>query len=450
MLYRLHNNIFIVGLLTLGFLIVMSASRALCAITPFTVFAFTTQVMLLIWFSREESSHFSEEELFFTVLIYTSILGGLLIVLSYFYYGGEQFLFEDPDAVLYYKEGLRTIDLGCLENANRIVTKFTFDDWCALLFSNFLLSLIPSFFFMNVLYFFIGAFTSVLLFKIGKSIMPESYAFLAALAYGSSSYLVMFHCTYLKETYFVLFVVSAIYYFNEMIKNERQGDIFGVFVFSFLIVFLRPPVVAFLIMSFTAYYAVTKRGRAVSVFLYGVIVIGLVVSMAFLQNQMDHYTEGGDTDELLAENGSKNYSGGFNYFVAWFTTFAGPFPTLFPLASLGPRNMNFYGAGLLYKLFTIIPLWTGVFYAVKQFKVQMIPMVVFTLIEMAATGYIMASFELRKVLLHIPFTYIIAFYGLYQLEKNEVSERTKHLLEFAGYILAIGILVLWNVIRVKE
>lgn len=440
---------FIVGLLTFGFLVVMVSGRAHYAIIPFTLFAFVTQILMLLWFSDERRVFYSEKVLFLTVFLYSIFMGGLIIIVSYFFYGGEEFLFEDPDARFYYREGLRVVDLGFVENAKRIVMKFSFDDWGALLFSNFMLSINPSFFFMNGFYMFIGAVAAVLLFRIGKYFMPDSYAFLAALAYGISSYMVMFHCTFLKETYFVFFVICAIYFFNEYIHHGSQGAMLGVILSIIAIVFFRPAVSAFLIVGFIAYYAVSTKGSAVSIFLYGAIVVGLVGSMAFMQSQMDHYTEGGDTDELLAENGSHNYSGGFNYFVAWFVSLFGPFPTLFPLASLGPRNMNFYGAGLMHKLFMVLPLWTGVYYAVKRFHVQMIPIVVFVLVEMAATGFIMASFELRKVLLHIPFTYIIAFYGLYQIEKSEMSERNKHLLEFAGYGLTIGILFLWNVIRVK-
>ena len=449
MLYRLHSNIFIVGLLTLGFLITLSPNRAYSIVTLFTVFSFVTQLALLVWFSHQQDISFSERNLFLTVLVYSLLLGGLIITISYFFYGGEKFLFEDPDAVFYYKEGMKSIELGLFENIKRIITTCGFDDWSALLFSSIMLSIIPSFFFVNAFYILIGAISAVMLFRIGKCIMEESYAFLAALAYGTTSYIVMFHCTFLKETLFVFCVICTIYFFNKFILEDTPGAIMGVIISLVLVVFFRPAVAAFLILSIVSYYAVTKRGRAVSLFLYLMIAVGMVVSMAFLQSQMDHYTEGGDTDELLAENGSANYSGGFNYFVGWFVSLFGPFPTLFPTESLGPRNMNFYGAGLMQRLFLIIPLWTGVYYAIKHMKVQMIPMMAFTLVEMAATGFIMASFELRKVLLHIPFTYIIAFYGLYQLEKSKVSERNKKVLDLAGYALAISTLFLWNVIRVK-
>ena len=79
----------------------------------------------------------------------------------------------------------------------------------------------------------------------------------------------------------------------------------------------------------------------------------------------------------------------------------------------------------------------------------MIPLLAFTLLEILAAGYILASFELRKVLLHVPFMYVLSFYGLYQMENNNVSKALKHYLTFTYLVVAIGVLVLWNLIRVK-
>ena len=448
MLYRLHNNIFIVGLLTLGFLVVLSSGRALCAITPVTVFAFITQVALLLWFAHDDINSYSEKDLFLVVLIYSSLIAGLIIGVSNLFLG-EDFLWEDPDGVFYYEEGMRSADLGLADNVIRIITRFGFDDWGALILSAFMMYVIPSSFFMNALHILTGAISAVLLFRIGKHFMSEKYAFMAGLAYGTSSYLIMFHCTYLKESFFTFLVICAMYNFYQAVVDKKNGSLILAFFFLFIMVFYRPAVVAFLLVGFVGYYAITQHGSALSLFLYGMIAVGLVASMAFLQSQMDHYTEGGNTDELLVENGSANYSGGFNYFVGWFASLFGPFPTLFPNDSQGPRNINFYGAGLIYKLFLVIPLWTGAFFSVKRLNVMMIPILGFTVVEMAASAYVMASFELRKVMLHMPFIYLLAFYGLYCLEKYKIGDTYKHLSEIAGHILVIGILLLWNVIKVK-
>jgi hypothetical protein len=447
MLYRLHNNIFIVGLLTLGFLSVMSNGRAFCLVTPVTFFAFITQVALLISISRDEDKIYSEKTLFFTVLIYSLFFGGLMFLVSNYY--DVDLHIDDPDANLYYIQGMKSYEYGVIENAQRIINKYPFDDWGALLLSNFMLYLIPSCFFMNAIHVLTGAISAVLLYRIGNIFMPKCHAFMAGFAYSTSSYLILFHCTYLKESIFTFLVICAMYFFYKSIAEGRHVFLLAVLYFLIHIAFYRPAVDAFLIMSFVAYYAITQRRSAVSVFLYGIIIVGLVASMAFLQGQVDNYTAGGDDDAILAANGSGNYSGGFNYFVGWFSAFFGPFPSLFPTNPTRPAPMNFYGAGLTYKTFLVIPLWIGIWGAVKNFNVLLIPIVVFVGVEMAATGYIMASFELRKVMLHVPFTFILVFYGLYLLEKKNVSITIKHRMEYIGCIFTIGVLVLWNLIRVK-
>lgn len=448
MLYKLHNNIFIVGLLTIGIIAAMSSGNVFSLITPYTIIAYITQLLLLLSFSRDDNAHYSDTALFITVLVYGFLLSLLTIMVAH-YYNGDKFLFEDPDAVFYYKEGIKSANIGLVENASRIIRMYDFDDWGALLVSCVLMYFIPSAYFMNAFYVLIGAVSAVLLYRIGKYFMPETYAFLASLAYSTSSYLILFHCTFLKESFFVFLVICAIYYFYKSIADGNHMALFMVFLSVFSIFFYRPPLVAFFLMAYIAYYAITQRGTAVSVFLYMMIAIGLVGSVAFMQSQVDSYTEGGNTEELLLENGSANYSGGFNFFVGWFVALFGPFPSLFPTGVADPKLINFFGAGLTYKAFLAIPFWVGLYWAVRRFEVIMIPMIVFAMAEILAAAYVLASFELRKVVLHVPFMYILSFYGLYQIENNKVSKTFKQYLTFSYFAFAIGVLVLWNLIRVK-
>lgn len=451
MLYKLHNNILIIGLLTIGILAALSSGRALSEVTPVTLFAYITQLSLLFWFSKsEDNTLFSEKTLFITVLVYGFILGAIISFVFYFC-RDKTIQFDDPDALFYFVEGVKSDDYGFLKNAKRIITLYDADDWSALLFSAFLMSIIPSSFFMNVIHVLTGAISSVMLYRMGQHFMPKNYAYLASLAYGTSSYLILFHSTYLKESVFTFFVIASMYYFYRSVADGMHKSLFGVAICLLVITFYRPAVTAFLVMSFVSYYAVAKRGSAISFFLYLTMALGLAISVAFLQSQVDTYTAGGNEAALLEENGSANYSGGFNYFVAWFSSLFGPFPTLFPVESTGLVPMNFYGAGLTYKLFLIFPMWLGVFWAVKRFNVLMIPLVIFFLIEMAAAAYVLASFELRKIILHVPCTFILSFYGLSLLEKdkNKISEGFMHLLRIAIYTFPIGVLILWNLIRVK-
>ena len=79
----------------------------------------------------------------------------------------------------------------------------------------------------------------------------------------------------------------------------------------------------------------------------------------------------------------------------------------------------------------------------------MIPILAFVLVEMLASTYVLASFELRKVILHVPFMFILSFYGLYQMEMSKKMVPFKQLVSLAGYALTVGVLIVWNVFRVK-
>ena len=100
-------------------------------------------------------------------------------------------------------------------------------------------------------------------------------------------------------------------------------------------------------------------------------------------------------------------------------------------------------------MFLVFPFWIGVFFSLRHFNIDIMPLIAFIMVEMLASGYILASLELRKVLPHIPFMYILSFYGFYQMEKYEMNNTIKRWIELAGYAFVLGILVLWNVIKVK-
>lgn len=447
MLYRLHNYYLIIGLLLIGFLAVMSMGRALSSVTPITLFAYISQILLIMRFAREKDVFYTNRALFWTVLLYNLILAMIIIVFSESY-GGEKFLLSDADAAYYHREGIKSAELGFIENAKRIINTQPTDDWGALIFSAFMMNLIPSRFFMNAFYVFTGTVSSLMLFYIGKPFMPAKFAFIAALAYGTSSYLILFHCTFLKESLFLFLIVSSMYGFYKSMLEGKHGYLIVVLICLVCIFFFRPAVAAFLIISFVSYYAIKLRGSAVSLFLYLIIAVGLVLSLTFLQSQVDRYTAGGDSDKILAESSSKNYSGSFNYFVGWFAALFGPFPTLFPTAF--PKPMHFYGAGLVYKAFLVIPFWLGVFFAFARWNIRIFPLIMFVLAEMAGSAMVLASFELRKVVLHMPFVYIISFYGLSRLQKSVFfKEPLKILAEYASYAFAIGVLFLWTIIREK-
>ena len=445
MLYKLHTNIFLVGLLTIGFIASMVMEKVMCLMTFAPLLAFITQMSLILYFSRDTDSDYSGKTLFTVVFSYTFLLGIFFILLS-IYYDDDTFVFNKADAMFYYTEAMKVKDLGLVGVMEYITTKYKFDDWGALVFDSVMFYIIPSKLFVNFIYTILGSISSVYLYRIGRNFMPSKYAFLAALAYSTSSYVVYLNCSFLKESLFSFLVVSVIYHqYNAIYKHSNQSLI-GVGLFIVLIFFFRPAVAAFLASSIFVYYGITLKRNAISIFLYLAALGVIALSMKSIIEIFNKNTAGGDMDTMIGETNNSSYSGGFNYFVSMFGAFFGPFPTIFSKVT-GPTYLEFLAAGLVYKLFLIFPFWYGVYLVFRNKVVEMFPLTIFVVMELLLTGMVMASLELRKVILHVPFMFLLAFYGMY---KGMIPVNMNRFTNAIAYVLVIGIMFLWNVIKVKD
>ncbi len=442
MLYKLHINIFIVSILTFGFITALAYNKSFSLMTLSSFVALTTQLALFVNFSCNEKRDFSEKMLFITVLIYTLCLGVFFILISE-YYEGDDFLFSKSDAIYYFNLSSKAASKGIFEGIQFITKNYTFEDWGALIFDTLALYLIPSKLFVNIIYTLLGAISSVLLYRIGKSYMPEIFAFLASLAYSTSSYIIFFNCSFLKESLFVFIVICTFYYLHYAISFHLTRYLICATVCLGLLFFFRPAVAAMIATSIAFYYAISLKGNAVSIFIYIATLGIMLASFKTAQDMILNNTAGGNLDAVIAETSNRSYSSSFNYFVSFFGAFLGPFPTLLPKVT-GPSSLEYQGAGLTYKLFLVFPFWFGVYYVLKNKFIQFLSIIIFILMEMLVTGAVCASLELRKVLLHVPFMYIIAFYGIY---KWSPSRQTTNIVTIICFIYAICVLFLWNVIK---
>lgn len=442
MLYKLHNNIFVCCLLVFSWMACWLYQRSFDLMVAGSLLSFVSQLALLLYFSKRCNEIYSEKVLFVVVFVYSMLLGTVLMAVSYIY-DGDTFMFNKGDAILYYKDSIRAYDVGLIKNMTFIMKKWEFDDWGSFFFDSLLMSIIPDKLFLNSAYMLCGGISSVLLFRIGRHYMPNTYAFIGALAYGTSSFLVSFHCTFLKESLFVTLIICTMYHICRFVHKESPYASFCAIIFLGLLFFFRPAVAAFIIMSFSIYFAIKMRGSALSLFMYMVLIVIFLIAMRSMMDMADRYSSGGE-EKLALSGNDKAYSGGFNTFVNLFGGFCGPFPTIFTKQGEMPSSIQFYASGLTYKLFLILPFWAGVFLVFKNKLFELFPITIFILVEMLACGMVVASLELRKVMPHVPLTYIISFYGLYKWEKSKCLQRIPKSLV---YSLAIVILVLWNIIK---
>jgi hypothetical protein len=204
-------------------------------------------------------------------------------------------------------------------------------------------------------------------------------------------------------------------------------------------------VIAFVAASVFVYYGITQRGKAISLFFYVGALACIAISLTVMQDLFNNYTSGGNLDNVSDSISNSAYSSSFNFYVSYFGAFFGPFPSLFAKIT-GPSTLEYLGAGLMYKLFIVLSFWYGVFIVFKKGVVELIPLVLFVIIELLLTGAILASLELRKVIVHIPFMYVLSFYGMY---KGFVPNQITRFTMLPTYLFAVGVLLLWNVMKIK-
>jgi hypothetical protein len=422
----------------------MIAGRVLNMMAIGFVVSFVTQMALMIYFSHEDEVDYSDNRLFWTVLIYSIMLGTVFMFISY-YYEGDSFVLCKMDAFWYYKHSMKAANLGLVKGIAYLCDFAPYDDWGSLILDAIVMSIYPDKLLLNLVYMVLGAYTSLYLFRIGKHYMPEAYAFLAALGFGTSSFMVFFHCSFLKESAFVFLVVGTFYYIYLFMTKQSRIAIVYVVVFLVAQLYFRPAVAAMIAASIMIYYAITQKKNAISVFLYAISAGIFVAALADMQKILESNTQGGDVDALVEETNNAAYSGSFNYFVSLFGAVFGPFPSAFPKVPESPTWVEYYGAGLTYRLFLVFAFWNGIYMVFKKRVIELYPIVFFLLFELVITGLICASLELRKVILHIPFVYFLAFYG-FSIRKEE--PQTMMVTTLAKCSIIIGILFLWNVIRV--
>lgn len=443
-LYKFHTDVLIVGLLTIGFMAVIVADRAFCVMTIAPLTAFVTQMALLIYFSQDDRTDYSEKTLVVTILSYFILLGTFFMLISV-YLDGDTFLLSKIDAMFYYRESMKAVNAGLSNGIGYLMRTYDSEDWGALIFDTIVLYILPYKLFLNAIYTILGVISSLYLFRIGKIFMPERYAFLAVIGFSCSAYIVYYNCSFLKESLFLFIIISIFYHIYQVIIYQSRSSILAILFFTTMVLFFRPAVIAFIAAGIFVYYGITQRGNAISFFFYIGALAGLAISLAAMQDIFNSYTNGGNLDNVSNEISNTAYSSNFNFFVSYFGAFFGPFPSLFPKGET-PSSSEFFSAGLIYKLFIAIPFWYGVYMAIKKRVIEMAPLLVFVLMELLITGAILASLELRKVIIHVPFMYLVSFYGMYHGFIPAQPSRFKML---PCYLLAIGAMLMWNVLKVK-
>lgn len=441
LLYLYHRKIMLLVIALFVFLSVLRNDVFFDSSTFVICLSFFSSLSLIYSQIGIEEEKCTKLRLFSITFTYSFLLVSVFLFYSY-NVEGNTFLLSESDARLYEKIVYKMLYLPYMDSFTYLFEKYKFDDWGGPIYMSSVFRIYPDKLFLNFFNTVLTSLSSVFVFKVGERLMSRKYAYLSALSFATSSYMIFFNGSFLKESLFVFFVILLTNSIYNLIIEKRKISILYITFYCCILLLFRPAVVACILCGFSVYYIV-RRG-------YGVYKLGMIIivalSLSYLLSSLvsifNHYTLSGDIAKLMLTKDTKyGLTREMTYTLNWFGSFFGPFPSI-----LGSNMTScFYGSGLLYKFLLLPFAIIGLVKVVKLRIDYMFPLLVFFVLESFFAALVQKGMELRLTLPHIFIYYIFAFWTM---EKVEIGElRINKWIENSFFVLSFIFVLCFNVLR---
>lgn len=446
MLLRLNKTYFILAWLLYSFFL-FSTSNEFLPLYFLHILTFVAYVFVLADALKKKDDYYSKQNLLSTIFIFSSLI---VIVYKYtsYKYNNNFFVFSEADALTYYKISLIMASMSVMESINYYLSYYNIDDLGAVLLTSMLYRFIESILFLNFTYIITGLITAFGIYRISSCFMSLKFAFVCSLAYSTSSFVLWFHSSGLKESAMCMLIV--IFFDRYYLYIRKKAFIHLVYASLFLTTLLlfRPALIFFCIGAVVLGLVLQRKkgmSGAIVIILAFASIIGLY---PIFESTYDRFLMGGDFNQMLTSKESMiKGSTQFTYAVNLLAQLIGPLPTISPDTKV---MLSFFSAGLIYKVLLSILFWAGVHYVFKLKAEMLYPLIFFAFFEMISLLLILEGLELRKSLPHFPMIYIIAFWFMDQYESTEnfkdikIRRRINSLFTLSS--IAVFFLILaWNI-----
>ena len=227
-----------------------------------TVFVCFSLLIMVSYYQRE--NFYTNVRLGVTVFVFSISAVSLYCYMSD-YYSGDTFLFSKSDAMVYYKLSniLVTSDfnhwIGILTSKG-----WEFDDWGAPIGMSFFYMLWQSKAALNIGYVVLTSIAAVSMFDMAKTIMMKRYAYMAALIYSVSSYMIFFNGSHLKESFMSFITIESFAFLYKYVKEEKAIYLIISLFFSVVMAFFRVPVMGLMWMGGITYLLLIRKRATIS------------------------------------------------------------------------------------------------------------------------------------------------------------------------------------------
>jgi len=439
------NRVYLLSAIFLYLILSIKISGEYLFINLFTIFSFLSYFIILDYNTSINKKYYTNYYLLIETFIYISIFIIMQNLISYFY-NNNFFVFNESDAVFYHYSASKISTKSFIDGMEDYLTHMGVDDLGMMLVLYPLYQIYDSNLMLNFLYIFVGTITALSIFRISKKIMLRKYAFLSALAYSISSFVLYFHSTGLKESFMVMLVILSFDFYYQFLLKRKFFSLLVSLIFIVSLFLFRPILAAMIIGAIGMGTLFSKKGGVGIKIISFIIFIVLIVMGDSITEQVNSYTTGGIDTLIKARESQGGIIGGifFTYVVNVLSQTIGPLPTIISSSKVGTM---FYASGLIYRVLLAFPFWLGIVHIYKTKSYILYPLAIFTIIEMSALAYLIDGLELRKALPHIPIVFIIAFWFMDKYDRKLINfKRKKRFKQFYKLLMFLltFIIFYWN------
>ena len=443
---KLILNRYILFAVLLNLIMIISLEESYILVYIFNILSIGCYYLVLFSKLPKPLSFFNPIRLASIVFFYSLFFVIAFNAISY-YYNGNFYIFSESDAVFYHEFSKRIVNLSFWDGLNLFLLQATFEDLGVILIISALYKIVASNLLLNFFYLLIGVLTSLLIFRIGRNFMSQKYAFLSALAYSTSSFVLWFHASGLKESIMIFWIIL---FYDQYYKYITRKRMFNILLMSFSLLALllfRPVIIVFILGSVFTTLLLSKR-KSISII---IVIPFLLILFYFASNFIDQLLGkfiGNNIDSMLR---NKEASGmviinlPFTIVTNVLATSFGPFPTILPGLKM---HLSFYSVGLIFKVLLSISFWIGVYFAYKRKMYKIFPLIFFVIFEGFSLTFILEGLELRKSLPHIFAIFIVAFWFLdFFQKKNELPIKSrKKIISIVRFLIIcfFFLILIWN------
>lgn len=440
--YFIKRSAFIGALLYLVFL--FKTSESFQPLYFYHIVVFLSYVWILYYHLNQRNKNFySGSRLSYTVFFVSFIFVALNNFTSLIY-NNNMFVFSEADALSYHFVSIRMADLPFFDALEYVLSILSFEDIGAPLVISTLYRVVESNITLNFFYVITNVFAAKAIYRINLNFMTPKYAFVCALSYSLSSFVLWFHSSGLKESFLCFLVILFFDRYYLYLKRKHISEVVYASIFISGLLLFRPALIFFGIASVSMGIFLQKRKGTTSAVVIFLAFIAVVGSSSLIESTYDKFLMGGDLERLvLAKESMVKVSLPFTIIVNFIAQVIGPLPTISPDTK---EILSFFSPGLIGKVLLSFIFWIGVYHIIKFKAEKLYPLVFFALMEMASLLIILEGLELRKSLPHFFCIYTVSFWFMdrYDLTKFFTKRRQfKLALKFSAALTFCMILV-WN------